>query len=201
MQDNYEYLKDTSGSPLKLEFIVGRYIEFKFDYFPLFEDLRTIEDSYSLMKKLNMLLMDPNMNNLSNIELKIGLRSCADAIVQSVCRLLETPNERYFEHTNCIYTRILDDIKDEDKKQKALTLHQELVDQPWYESLQDVRNKRVSHQEENIFNTYSVPLIKELLTKPELMQYVINAIAELLEFCASANLNGGRAKYIFREQP
>ena len=200
MQDNYEYLKDTSPSPLKFDFIAGRYIDFRLNV-PLFEDLRTIEDNYSLMKKLNMFLMDPNMNNLSNIELKIGLRSCADAIVQAVCRLLETPHDRHFKCTNCIYTYILHDIKDKDKKQKALTLHQELVDQPWYKSFQDVRNKRISHQEENIFNTYSVPLIKELLTKPELMQYVINAIAELLEFCASANLNGGRAKYISREQP
>ena len=158
MIGNYEYLKDTSGLPFKLELICGRYFEFGMDYSPLFEDLRVIEDNYILLKRLNMLLIDPNMNNLSNIELKTGLKSCADAIVQAICRLLETPNERYFETTNCIYTRIQQDIQCEDTKQQALTQHQKLVDEPWYQSLNDVRDKRVSHQEETLFNTYSVPL-------------------------------------------
>ena len=177
MQDNYEYLEDTSGAPFKVELIVGKKFELSLNYMPLFEDLRVIEDNYRLLKKLDMLLTDPNMNDLSDIELKIGLRSCADTIVQSICRLLEIPDKRYLAQTNCIYTRIHRDIECENTKQHLLTQHKKLVDQSWYKSLQLVRNKRVSHQEENIFNTYSVPLIKEFLTKPELMQYVINCTA------------------------
>ena len=201
MQDKYAYLKDSSEAPFKVELIAGREMSLSMDYTALFQDLRVIEDNYRLLKKLDVLLRDSNTNELSDVELKIGLRSCADTIVQTVCRLLETPNDRHLKRTNCIYTRIHHNIEREDTKQAALTQHQKLVEQPWYEQLELVRNKRVSHQEEVAFDTYSVPLIGEFLTNPEFMQYVINAIKELLEFCASANLNGGRVSYIFREHP
>ena len=52
MQDNYEYLEDTSGAPFKVELIVGKKFELSLNYMPLFEDLRVIEDNYRFLKKI-----------------------------------------------------------------------------------------------------------------------------------------------------
>ena len=194
MQHNYEYLKDSSEALFNLTLVDGEKFEFSLEYPALYEDLRTIEDNYRLLKRLDILLRDPESNNLSDIELKIGLRSCAHSIVQAVCRLLETPSKNNLKKTNCIYARVRRDIKCENTKQRCLIRHRKLVAQSWYKSLRSLRDKRLSHQE-GIFDTYSVKMIEEFLSKPEAMQNLINAIKELLEFCASATLNGGRARY------
>ena len=194
MQHNYEYLKDSSEALFNLTLVAGRKFEFSLDYSALYEDLRTIEDNYRLLKRLDILLRDPESYILSDIELKVGLRSCAHAIAQAVCRLLEIPSKSNLKKTNCIYTRVQRDIKCENTKQRALFRHRKLVNQSWYKSLKSLRDKRLSHQE-GFFDTYSVKMIEEFLSKPEAMQNLINAIKELLEFCASATLNGGRARY------
>ena len=194
MQHNYEYLKDSSEALFNLTLVAGRKFEFSLDYSALYEDLRTIEDNYRLLIRLDILLRDPKSNDLSDIEMKIGLRSCAHSIVQAVCRLLETPNRHNLKKTNCIYTRIQKDIKCENTKQRCLIRHRKLVAQSWYKLLRSLRDKRLSHQE-GFFDTHSVEMIEEFLSKPEAMQNLINAIKELLEFCASAMLNGGRARY------
>ena len=124
MQHNYEYLKDTAQVPFGLEVIAGRQANFPLKYAALFEDLRVIEDNYRLLKKLDILLRDPTMNNLSDVELKIALKSCAHSIVQAVCRLLEKPDKRNLRKTNCIYARIQKDIKREDIKKRCLIRHQ-----------------------------------------------------------------------------
>ena len=198
MQHNYEYLKDSSEALFNLTLVDGKEFNFSLDYSAIYEDLRTIEDNYRLLIRLDILLRDPKSTNLSDIELKVGLRSCAHAIVQAVCRVLEIPSRRSQKKTNCIYTRIHRDIKCENTKKRALIRHQKLVTQSWYKSLRTIRDKRLSHQE-GYFDTYSVKMIGEFLSKPEAMQNLINAIKELLEFCASATLNGGRARYNPRE--
>ena len=194
MQHNYEYLKDSSEALFDLTLVAGRKFEFSLKYFALYEDLRNIEDNYRLLIRLDILLRDPKSNDLSDIEMKIGLRACAHSIVQAVCRLLETPSKNNLKKTNCIHTRIQKDIKCENTKRRCLIRHRKLVAQSWYKSLRSLRDKRLSHQE-GIFDTYSVKMIEEFLSKPEAMQNLINAIKELLEFCASATLNGGRARY------
>ena len=194
MPHNYEYLKESSEAPFSLNLVTGKYFEFSLDYYGLYEDLRTIEDNYRLLKKLDLLLQDSTASDLNDIELKIGLRSCSHAIVQAVCRLLETPSRNNMRKTNCIYTRIQRDIKCENTKQRCLIRHRKLVNQSWYKSLKSLRDKRLSHQE-GFFDMYSVKMIEEFLSKPESMPNLIKAIKELLEFCASATLNGGRAKY------
>ena len=197
MQHNYEYLKDTAQVPFGLEVIAGRQANFPLKYAALFEDLRVIEDNYRLLKKLDILLRDPTMNNLSDVELKIALKSCAHSIVQAVCRLLEKPDKRNLRKTNCIYARIQKDIKREDIKKRCLIRHQKIISENWYIRLRDVRDKRISHQEGSL-DMHSVKMIEDFLSQP--MQIMINAIRDLLEFCASANLNGGRAKYVSRNR-
>ena len=197
MQSNYEYLKMSSKeAPFILELVAGKSMKFNIRYYALYEDLRSIEDNYRLLKRLDTLLRDPKECDLSNMELKIALRSCAHSIVQTVCRLLEAPKKKAdWKQTNCIYSRIQLDIGCENTKQRALARYRNLVNQQWYPQLRIVRDKRISHQE-GFFDTYSVQLIGELLSKPT--QNMIDEIRALLEFCASANLNGGRAKYVSR---
>ena len=50
MQHNYEYLKDSSEALFNLTLVAGRKFEFSLDYSALYEDLRTIEDNYRLLK-------------------------------------------------------------------------------------------------------------------------------------------------------
>ena len=196
MQNNYEYLKDTDEAPFALEVIGGtKKATFPLKYYALFEDLRSIEDNYRLLKKLDILLRDPTANNLSDVELKIMLRACAYSMVQAVCRLLEKPDRRNLKKTNCIYSRIQKDIKSEDIKKRCLIRYQKLINEKWYKILKDVRDKRISHQEGSL-NMHSVKMIGEFLSQP--MQIMIDSIKDLLDFCASANLNGGKAKYISR---
>lgn len=195
MQHHYKYLKESPEMPFRLEVVGGKTYTFPpFKYYPLYEDLRTIQDNYRLLKRLDVLLRDPEANNLSDIELKIGLRSCVHSMVQAICRLLETPSKRSLKKTNCIYTFILKNIKCENTKQMALIRHEKLVAQSWYKSLKAVRDKRISHQEGS-FDEHAVIMIGDFLSKPEVMQDLINAIKELLEFCTSATLDGGRVKY------
>lgn len=210
MQDNYEYLKDTSGPPFRFEVIAGNTVTFSsisLNWEFLFQDLRVIEDNYRLLKKLNVLLTDLNTNDLSDVELKIGLGSCAYTIVQSICRLLEKPKGHYLKRTNCIYTRIHHDIECVVTQQIAFNQRENLVNQPWYEKLKWMRDKRISHQEGklyqegNFFNDYLVPLIGESLTKPQLIPDIINRIKELMEFSASASVNGGQIRYSSRKNP
>ena len=199
MQNNYEYLKDTDKAPFALEVIGGtKNAKISLKYFALFEDLRSIEDNYRLLKKLDILLRDPTMKNLSDVELKVMLRSCAYSIVQAVFRLLEKPDRRNLKNTNCIYSRIQKDIKSEDIKKRCMIRYQKLINENWYKVLKEVRDKRISHQEGSL-DMHSVKMIGEFLSNP--MQRMIEAMKDLLEFCASANLKGGRAKYIPREVP
>ena len=198
MQDRYKYLKDTSKSPLEIQVAEGKSAEFNVHYFALYQDLRIIEDNYNLLHKLDLMLKDsPHKKFLSSIEIKIALKSCADSIVQAVCRILEKPNQRNMKQTNCLYTRIQQDIRCEITKQKCLTLHKELVNESWYKTLKTFRDKRISHQE-GYWDTYSAELIGELLLNDP--QNLIVKIKEPLEFCASTGLNGGILKYISRNQ-
>ena len=197
MQDNYQYLKDTSKPPFELQVIAGKHAEFNIFYYALYQDLRIIEDNYNLLHKLDLMLKDSHKNFLSSLEIKIALKSCADSIVQSVCRILEKPNQRNMKQTNCLYTRIQQDIRCEKTKQKCLTLHKELVNESWYKTLKTFRDKRISHQE-GYWDTYSAELIGELLSNDP--QNLIVKIKGLLEFCASTGLNGGILKYISRNQ-
>ena len=198
MQTNYEYLEMPAGAAFELQLVAGKEMSFSLKYAGLFEDLRTVEDNYRLLKKFNILLQDSKANDLSDIELKIGLRSCAHVIVQTVCRLLEQPNPRNLGKTNCIYTRIQKDIKCEDTKQRCLIRYRKLVNGQWYKSFRDVRDKQISHREHD-FDIFSTGTIKNFLSDPQSMQNLITAIKELLEFSASATLNGGRAKYVPRQ--
>ena len=59
MQHNYEYLKDSSEALFNLTLVADRKFEFSLEYFALYEDLRTIEDNYRLLKRLDILLRDP----------------------------------------------------------------------------------------------------------------------------------------------
>ena len=200
MQDKYKYLKDTSKLPLELQLIEGKsaqFIKIKAHYFALYQDLRFIEDNYNLLHKWGLMLNPPHRNDLSDIEIKVMLKSCAYSIVQAVCRILEKPNQRNMQQTNCLYTRIQQDIRCEKTKQKCLTLHKELVNESWYKTLKTFRDKRISHQE-GYWDTYSAELIGELLSNDP--QKLIVKIKTLLEFCASTGLNGGVLKYISRNQ-
>ena len=197
MQDKYKYLKDTSKSPLEPQLIEGKSAQFNVHYLAIYQDLRIIEDNYNLLHKLDLMLKDSHKKFLNRTEIKIALKSCADSIVQSVCRILEKPNQRNMKQTNCLYTRIQQDIKCEKTKQKCLTLHKELVSESWYKALKTFRDKRISHQE-GYWDTYSAELIGELLSNDP--QNLIMKIKPLLEFCASTGLNGGVLKYVSRNQ-
>ena len=197
MQPNYEYLEIPNEAPFKLELIVDKEMSFSLKYAGLFEDLRTIEDNYNLLKKFDQLLRNSTAKDLSDIELKIGLRSCTHVIVQTICRLLEQPDKRNLRKTNCIYTRIQKDIKCENIKQRCLVRYRKLVDGQWYKSFRKMRDKALSHREYDL-DLFSVGTIKNFLSNPQAMQNMITVIKELLEFSASANLNGGRAKYVSR---
>ena len=197
MQDKYKYLKDTSKLPLEVQCIEGKSGKFNVHYLGIYQDLRIIEDNYNLLYKLDLMLKGSHKKFLSSIEIKIALKSCADSIVQSVCRILEKPNQRNMKQTNCLYTRIQQDIRCEKTKQKCLALHRELVNESWYKALKIFRDKRISHQE-GYWDTYSAELIGELLSNDP--QKLIVKIKRLLEFCASTGLNGGILKYISRNQ-
>ena len=94
MQPNYEYLEMPAGAAFELQLVADKEMSFSLKYAGLFEDLRTVEDNYRLLKKFDILLQNSTANDLNDIELKIGLRSCAHAIVLAVCRLLEQPDRR-----------------------------------------------------------------------------------------------------------
>ena len=179
-------------APVDIVVDAGTKIEFQAQYFVLYRELRAIEDNYRLLKKLDILLRDPKEGDLSDTELKIAMRSCVYSIVQTVCRMLEKP--RNLKHTNCIYSRIHRDIRCENTKQRALFKHRQLVNKPWYDVLKTLRDKRISHQEQEIDG--SAQLIGAFLSHPE--EALIDEIKEVLEFCASAGLNGGRARYVSR---
>ena len=94
MQSNYEYLEmSAKKAPFELMLVGSRRFEFNLRYYFLYEDLRSIEDNYGLLKRLDILLRDPKSSDLSDTELKIALRSCAHSIVQTVCRILEKPKK------------------------------------------------------------------------------------------------------------
>ena len=195
MQYDYEYLKQPSGAPFSIEAVGGTRLEFPLKCYALYEDLRTIEDNYRLLIRMDMLLRDPEAKDLSNIELKIGLRSCAESIVQAICRLLEKPKGRSNQKkTNCIYTYIERNIEHEDTKQRARIRYRKLVSQDWYDSLKKIRDKRISHQESE-FDKYAVTLIKDFLSQPETMESLIEEIKKLLEFCTRDPLTGNRVRY------
>ena len=197
MQPNYEYLEMPAGAAFELQLVVGKKMSFSLKYAGLFEDLRTVEDNYRLLKKFDILLQNSTANDLRDIELKIGLRSCAHAIVLAVCRLLEQPDRRNSRKTNCIYTRIQKDIKCENTKQRCMVRYRKLVNGQWYTSFRDVKDKHLSHREHD-FDIFSTETIKNFLLEPQSMQNLITVMKELLEFSASATLNGGRAKYVPR---
>ena len=193
MQPNYQYVEMPAGAAFELQLVVGKEMSFSLRYAGLFEDLRTIEDNYRLLKKFDILLKDSTASDLDDIELKIGLRSCAHAIVQVVCRLLEQPAQCNLRKMNCIYTRIQKDIKCENTKQRCLFRYRKLVNGQWYKSFRDMRDKQLFHREHD-FDIFSTETIKHFLSNPQSMQNLITVIKELLEFSASATLNGGRAK-------
>ena len=197
MQSDYKYLEMPTGAAFELVLIQGKEMSFSLKYAGLFDDLRTIEDNYRLLKKFDLLLRNSTAKDLNDIELKIGLRSCVHAIVQAVCRLLEQPDKRNLRQTNCVYTRIQKDIKCENTKQRCLIRYRKLVDGEWYKSFKNMRDKHLSHREHEL-DFYSVGTIKNFLSNPQAMQNMITVIKELLEFSASANLNGGRANYVPR---
>ena len=197
MQYDYEYLKESHEAPFRIEALGGTRLEFPLKCYALYEDLRIIEDNYRLLIRMDLLLRDPEAKDLSDIELKIGLRSCAESIVQAVCRLLEKPNRRNQKKTNCIYTYIQRNIEHQDTKSRALIRHRKLTNQPWYNSLKSFRDQRLSHQEGE-FNKDAVIMIKDFLSQPEAMRSLMNSIKELLEFCTRDPLTGNRVKYASR---
>lgn len=196
MQSNYEYLEmPDKKAPVDIVVSAGMNIEFQAQYFVLYSDLRSIEDNYRLIKKLDILLKDSKACDLSDTELKIAMRSCVYSIVQTVCRILEKPPKTNLKKTNCLYSRIRRDIECENTKQRALSWYKKLVNQQWYRTLKTVRDKRISHQEK-VLGDDSAQLIGEFLSQSE--EALIDEIKEVLDFCASATLNGGRARYVSR---
>ena len=52
MQPNYQYVEMPAGAAFELQLVVGKEMSFSLRYAGLFEDLRTIEDNYRLLKKI-----------------------------------------------------------------------------------------------------------------------------------------------------
>ena len=64
MQPNYEYLEMPAGAAFELQLVVGKKMSFSLKYAGLFEDLRTVEDNYRLLKKFDILLQNSTANDL-----------------------------------------------------------------------------------------------------------------------------------------
>ena len=60
MQPNYEYLEMPAGAAFELQLVVGKKMSFSLKYAGLFEDLRTVEDNYRLLKKIRHITTEFN---------------------------------------------------------------------------------------------------------------------------------------------
>lgn len=195
MKSDFGYLNMLG--PIRFSVVAGTSpTSFNALYIALFQDLMLVEENYRLLKRLDILLNDETAKDLSDRELKIGLRSCAYSIVQAACRILEQPLSRNQKKTNCLYTRIQKDINCDITKDRFLARYRELIDTEMYQSLKSVRDKYISHQE-GLFEDISISLIGDFLLNPQPMQTLIHEIKNLLVDTANITAVGpGRMEYI-----